>query len=152
MTLDAGTLAFARRCRVALFASRSPRGAPFLTPLWVVERSGHLCCTTAASSITVRNVEANGEALLLLYPGRAGGDEHTLRLRGRATVRRGRLPLGVVLAMARKYYLSPAALASELGHARLWSLRARYYAHAEPALLEFTPEAAEWADVPTRDA
>ena len=143
MSLDADALDFARRCRIALFASRSPRGAPFLTPLWVVEHGGRFFCTTAAASVTVRNVDANGEAVLLLYPAR-GRDERALRMHGRATARRGRLPLGVLWAMARKYYAAPSGLAIELAHARLWLLRLRYYGQSQPALLEFTATAAEW--------
>lgn len=147
MSLDREALDFARRSRIALVASRSPRGTPFLTPLWVVERGGRLYCTTSAASVTVRNVEAHGEAVWLLYPAGDRGPR-ALRLRGRATARRGRLPLGVVWAMARKYYAVPSGLAVELAHARLWPLRLRYYAQSEPALLEFTPTAAEWLPLP----
>lgn len=149
MTLDAETRAFVRRCRIALFASRSPRGIPFLTPLWFVERAGRLCCTTSARSVTARNVEANGEAVLLLYPSAAGGDGRALRLLGEARVRRGRLPLGVLAAMAGKYYAAPGALAVELAHARLWPLRLRYYTQSSPALLEFVPASAEWSRAPS---
>lgn len=149
MTLDHEARRFVAGSRIALFATRSPRGAPFATPLWFVERAGALCCATSAASVTVRNVEAAGDAVLLLYPGRAAGDECALRLRGRASAHRGRLPPGVLLAMLRKYYLAPGGLAVELAHARLWPLRLRYYAQAAPALLEFTPTSAEWAPVPS---
>lgn len=147
--LDREVRSFLHTCRVAHVATRSPRGLPFLTPLWFVDRAGLLYCTTSAASVTVRNVETNGEALLLLYPGRAERVERALRLRGSAVVRRGRLPVAVLLAMARKYYAPPASLAVELAHVRSWPLRLRYYAQASPALLEFTPAEAEWAEVPS---
>jgi hypothetical protein len=149
VTLDAEARAFVRRSPIALFASRSPRGTPFLTPLWFVERAGRLCCTTSATSVTVRNVEANGEAALLLYPPERGRDDRALRLQGDARARRGRLPLGVLAAMAGKYYAAPGALAVELAHARLWPLRLRYYAQSDPALLEFLPASAEWTRAPS---
>jgi hypothetical protein len=148
VTLDPEARRFVRRCTVALVATRSPRGAPFATPLWFVERGGRLCCATSAASVTVRNVEANGEATLLLYSGRAA-DARALRLRGTAVARCGEMPFGVVLAMARKYYAPPAALAVELAHVRLWRRRLRYYEHSSPALLEFAPAAAEWATLPS---
>jgi hypothetical protein len=149
VTLDEEARAFVRLCRIALFATRSPRGTPFLTPLWFVERAERLCCTTSAASVTARNVEANGEATLLLYPEPAGADGRALRLRGHAWVRRGRLPLGVLLAMAGRYYAAPGAVAVELAHARLWPLRLRYYTQGEPALLEFAPTGAQWARAPS---
>jgi hypothetical protein len=147
--LDGEASSFLRRSRIALFASRSPRGAAFLTPLWFVERAGRLYCTTSAGSLTVRNVEANGDAALLLYPGEARREDRALRLRGAATVRRGRLPVATLLAMARKYYAAPGGLSVELANIRLWPLRLRYYGQAGPALLEFTPATAEWLRVPS---
>jgi hypothetical protein len=149
VTIDADAWDFARRCQIALFATLSPRGTPFATPLWFVERDGLLCCTTSAASVTVRNVEAAGAVALLLYPARAGADGRTLRLRGSAIARRGRLPLAVVLAMLRKYYAAPDGLAVELAHPRLWPLRLRYYAQGAPALLEFRPASAEWLELPS---
>lgn len=149
MTLDPDAWDFARRCPIALVATLSPRGAPFATPLWFVERGGRLCCATSATSVTVRNVEAGGETAMLLYPARAGTEGRGLRLRGSALVQRGIPPIGVVLAMLRKYYAAPEGLAVELAHPRLWPLRLRYYAQESPALLAFTPVSAEWAALPS---
>ncbi len=148
MTLGPQQRAFLRDSRIVHFATVSPRGAPFVTPLWFVERSGRLRCATSAASITVRNVEAGGRATLLVYPARAGTPDRVLRLEGGACVKRGAIPLGVVLAMARKYYVAPSGLAVELAHVARWGLRLRYYAQSSPALLEFTPEAADWLAVP----
>jgi len=136
------------RARVALVATRSPRGAPFVTPLWFVVQDERLLCTTSASSVTVRNVDAGGEASLLLYDGADETATRLLRLRGHASARRGELPFGVIARMAVKYYTSPAGLAVELAHARLWPLRMRYYAQSEAALLEFVPETAAFVERP----
>ena len=149
MSLDAPEVrACIARARIALVATRSPRGAPFVTPLWFVVHAGRLLCTTSAASVTVRNVDADGAASVLLYDGVDESATRLLRLRGRATARRGRLPFGVVARMAAKYYASPAGLAVELAHARLWPLRMRYYAQSEAALLDFVPEVAEFVPRP----
>ncbi len=136
------------RARVALVATRSPRGAPFVTPLWFVVRDGHLLCTTSAASVTVRNLDVDGAASVLLYDGVDESAPRLLRLRGRATARRGPLPFGVIARMAAKYYASPAGLAVELAHARLWPLRMRYYAQGEAALLDFVPADAAFVPRP----
>ena len=145
---DADVQACIARARVALVATRSPRGAPFVTPLWFVVRNGRLLCTTSAASVTVRNLDADGAASVLLYDGVDESATRLLRLRGHAMARRGRLPFGVVARMAAKYYASPAGLAVELAHARLWPLRLRYYAQSEAALLDFVPEVAAFVPRP----
>jgi hypothetical protein len=145
---DPEVRAFLTRSRVAQVATRSPRGAPFVTPLWFVVRGGRLCCATSEASVTVRNLEADGAAALLLYDGVQDGATHVLRLRGRATVRRGGLPLVILARMAAKYFAAPAALRCELSHAKLWRMRARYYAQGRPALIEFVAVSAEFVPRP----
>jgi hypothetical protein len=145
---DPEVRAFLNRARVAQVATRSLSGAPFVTPLWFVARGERLCSTTSEASITVRNLEADGTAALLLYDGADDGVTRVLRLHGRATVRRGRLPLVILARMAAKYYAAPAGLRCELSHARLWRLRSRYYAQGRPALIEFVAASAEFLPRP----
>jgi hypothetical protein len=113
-----------------------------MTPLWFLAHGGRLHLGTARTSVVVRNVKADPDvAVLLDLPGRAGGSDHLLQLRGRATVREGIPSLPVLLGLARKYYL--AGWRSEFAHARLWRLRTRYYAQAEGAVLQIEPLEAE---------
>jgi hypothetical protein len=74
----------------------------------------------------------------------AAGDG-ILRVQGTTTRHAGFPPWRVLLRIAAKYYLAPAALASELANATRWGLRARYYAQVAggPGHLRIVPTGAE---------
>jgi hypothetical protein len=109
---------------VAEVASLSPKGRPFVTPLWFVVDRGLLYVTTGPGSWVGRNVVGHPEVVLLFGGERGGG---LLRLHGTATCHHGLPAWRVLLRIAAKYYLSPAALRVELRNARRWRLRWRYY-------------------------
>jgi hypothetical protein len=128
---------------VARLATRSPGGRPFVTPIWFVLVGGRLVMGTAEQSLSVRNLRAHPEAVLLFEADRAGARGSVLRLRGPAVVRAGFPSLGCLLRMGLKYYLLPRALRVELAHRARQRLRRRYYAQSRPAVIEVTPRAAE---------
>jgi hypothetical protein len=133
-----------RRAMIARLATRSPGGAPFVTPIWFVLAGGRVVMATGAQTVSARNLRAHPEAVLLFEADRGGRPEGTLRLRGPAVVRAGPPPLGLLVRVGWKYYLRPAALRGELAHLGRQRLRQRYYAQARPAVIEVTPRAAEW--------
>jgi len=134
---------FLERSLVARIATRSARGWPALAPLWFVEDGGRLYTTTGAATLAARNAAADAAVTVLLDAEAGGASAHVLRLRGRATVRAELPSWRIVLAFARKYYLAPGGLRSELAHAARWNLRRRYYAQGEPATIEIALERAE---------
>lgn len=122
---------FLRGSMVALVATVSAKGRPFMTPLWFVADGGVLYLTTGTGTWAARNVAQQPELALLLtgealqHPGEA------LRLRGTATIQSGLPPWRVLLRIAAKYYVAPGGLAVELANATKWGLRARYYAQVK---------------------
>lgn len=132
---------------VARVATLSPTGIPALTPLWFIWHAGQLHLTTAADSLVARNLRADPAVVLLVTTGEASGAP-VLRLHGQAVVRPGLPPARILLAIARRHYLAPAALPSELAHRRLWSLRRRYYAQAQAVTIVVTLDDAERLDPP----
>jgi hypothetical protein len=100
--------------------------------------------TTGRDTRAARNVVQHPE-MTLLVGGEAGNPEPLLRLRATATCHPGLPPFRVLARFAAKYYLSPAAVAVELRHARQWGYRNRYYAQAPggPGHLRVVPTAAE---------
>jgi hypothetical protein len=134
---------------VMRLATVSARGHASITPLWFVVDGGMLLAGTAAHTVAVRNVRADGRVSVLLDAERAGPSSMVLRLWGRATVQ-DRLPSPAVVArMAAKYYLTPRGARVELAHARQWALRLRYYRQADGVVLAVEPTSAELVDVPT---
>lgn len=134
---------YLERSLVARVATRSARGWPALAPLWFVENGGRLYTTTGAATLAARNAAANAAVTVLLDAEAGGTSAHVLRLHGRATVRAELPSWRILLAFARKYYLPPAALRSEIAHAARWNLRRRYYAQGQPATIEIALERAE---------
>ena len=129
---------------VALLATRSRAGRPFVTPIWFVVDGGVLYMTTGLETRAARNIVRHPEVTVLLG-GEPPHGRTALRLRGTATRHAG-LPSWRVLArIAYKFYLSPAALAVELPNAARWRLRARYYAEVPGGAghLRIVPSAAE---------
>jgi|SRR5215472_6817253 len=113
---------------VAHVASRSAAGRPFVTPLWFTPHAGVLWVTTGLGSRLARNISHQPEVTLLLWGEAGRRPDGALRLRARATCHAGLPPWAVLLRIAARYYLARGALASELGNATRWPLRARYYA------------------------
>lgn len=135
--------AFLDRSLVARIATRSAKGWPALTPLWFVEHGGRLYTGTGAATLAARNAAASPSVSVLLDAEAGGASEYVLRLHGRAVVHVALPSLPVLIALARKYYLSPGGLRCELAHASLWKLRGRYYAQADGVTIKITPERAE---------
>ena len=122
---------FLSRPMVAEVATLSPRGRPFLTPLWFVVDGGALYVTTGPGSRAGRNIEREPRVALLFDGVHEGGSHEALRVWGSATVHRGLPPWRVVVRAALKYYVSPRALRVELRNARRWRLRSLYYGQAK---------------------
>jgi len=129
---------------VAVVATRSRAGTPFVTPLWFVVDQGALYMTTGRETRAARNVVQHPEVTVFLG-GEAGDSAPAVKLRATARCHPGFPPWRVLARLAAKYYLGPAALAVELRHARLWGLRSRYYAQVPggAAYLRILPGAAE---------
>jgi len=84
--------AMTERCasRVMVLATRSAKGTVYAVPLWFVVRGGRIYAATAASSWTVRNVDAYPQVAVLLGGEHGSGADRVL-VRGRAQAVR-RLP------------------------------------------------------------
>jgi pyridoxamine 5'-phosphate oxidase-like protein len=135
--------AYLRHSLVARVATLGRTGEPALTPLWFVWHQGRMHLGTARSTLAARNAAVNPAVAVLLDDSGSPRESRVLRLRGRVGVRYDLPSWGVLAQLARKYYLSPGGLRSELAHASRWLLRARYYRQAQPALLEVEPLDAE---------
>ena len=148
--LDPEVRRFLRRSRVALVATRSETGRPFMTPLWFVVHGGEIFFATAAESWTSRNVARHPDMALLFTGEASGRSDRALRLRGTATAAPGMPPWRALLRFGLKYYLAPRALAVELRNIRRWRLRTRYYAQAKggPGHLRVVPTGAEFLPRP----
>ena len=142
--------AFLRHSMVALVATRSANGRPFMTPLWFVADGGILFIATGAESWTGRNIARHPELVLLFSGEGLRQTDRALRLRGTATVRRGLPPWRVLFRIVAKYYASPRALRVELANIRNWRLRRRYYGQATggPGHLRVVPATAEFLSRP----
>lgn len=138
--------AFLRHSMVALIATCSANGRPFMTPLWFVADRGMLYVTTGAGSVTTRNIAQHPDMALLFGGERGGRTDRVLRLRGTATFQPGLPPWRVLLRIAMKYYASPRALRVELRHREKWSIRTRYYQQVKggPGHLRIVPTTAEF--------
>jgi hypothetical protein len=112
---------------IAQVATRSPKGHPFMTPLWFVVDGDLVFITTGAASQTGKNIMQHPEVALLFGGERDGSSDQLLRLRGTATCHRGLPSWRVLLRIAAKYYVSPSALTVELRNAGRWRLRQLYY-------------------------
>jgi nitroimidazol reductase NimA-like FMN-containing flavoprotein (pyridoxamine 5'-phosphate oxidase superfamily) len=125
---DSAVHDFLGHSMVVQVATVSPKGRPFVTPLWFVVDDGLLYVTTGAGTRAARNISA-GSAVTLLFTGEHGRHgERALRVRGAATVHEGLPSWRVLLRIAAKYYVAPRAMISELTNAAKWPMRARYYA------------------------
>jgi len=133
---------------VMRLATMSGRGHPSLTPIWFVMAGGRLIASTAATSVAARHIVDEPRVTVLLDGEAAGRSEFVLRLRGIAEVHRGLPPLPAMARIGIRYYLSPRGVRSELSHATLWRLRARYYAQADPVWIGVEPTAAELTPQP----
>jgi nitroimidazol reductase NimA-like FMN-containing flavoprotein (pyridoxamine 5'-phosphate oxidase superfamily) len=131
---------------VAQVATLSAAGRPFVTPLWFVVDDGTLYLTTGPGTRVGRNVDRQPAVTLLLRGERLRQQERMLRLHGTATCHRGLPSWRVLLRIAAKYYVSPAALAVELPNAARWRLRVLYYQQLKGGVghLRIVPRSAEF--------
>jgi hypothetical protein len=147
---DAAVRAFLRRSLIVQVATRSPKGQPFMTPLWFVVDRGSLYITTGPQTWAGKNVTQDPEIALLFTGERAARPDQVLRLRGMASCHRG-LPSWRVLArVAAKYYVSPRALPVELRNARKWQLRQQLYRQVKGGFgyIRVVPTSAEFVRLP----
>jgi hypothetical protein len=111
-----------------------------VTPIWFVVIGDRLIMGTGAQTVSVRNLRAHPEAVLLIDADRRDKTAGMLSLRGTATVRLGPPSFGELVRMARKYYLG--GLRVELANLARQKLRQRYYAQSAPAVIEVRPHVA----------
>jgi pyridoxamine 5'-phosphate oxidase-like protein len=142
---DSAVRTFLRRSRIAQVATLSPKGRPFMTPLWFVVHRGVLYITTGPATWAGKNVTQHPDVALLFSDERAGQPNQVLRLRGTATCHHGLPSWAVLLRVAAKYYVSPSALPVELRNWRKWRLRNLMYARIEGGFgyIRVVPNAAE---------
>jgi hypothetical protein len=148
--VDHAAEAFARRSKVALVATMSPKARPFMTPLWFVVDAGVLYITTGTNTWAGRNVGRHPEVALLFGGERGMAPDRYLRMRGTATCHSGLPPLRVALRILAKYYVAPAALRIELRHISQWALRMRYYGGVPggAGYIRVVPTATEFRELP----
>jgi pyridoxamine 5'-phosphate oxidase-like protein len=137
---DPRVRAILRRAMIVHLATRSAAGGPFVTPIWFVVVGDRLIMATGAQTVSVRNLRAHPEAVLLLDADRHRRDTGMLSLRGWAKVRLGPPSFGELARLAWKYYLG--GLRVELANLARQRLRQRYYAQSEPAVIEVRPQLA----------
>ena len=147
---DATVRAFLRRSMVAQVATWSPKGHPFMTPLWFVVDGDALYITTGPETWTGKNVMQHPEVALLFSGERVGRSDQVLRMRGTATCHRGLPSWRVLLRIAAKYYAAPRALPVELRNAGKWRLRRLYYGQLPGGFghLRVVPTAADFLRQP----
>jgi general stress protein 26 len=144
-------VAFLNRSMVARIATRSARGTPQIMPLWFVRIDGKLWMTNNETSPTVRNIEADPRAVVIVEADRRD-DGRCLRLSGTARFHRERSVLRrTVLRDLVKYHFAPAALWSAARHPRQVPSILRYYAErSDGGVIEFSPTQAEFLALPPR--
>ena len=128
---DPEVAAFVRRTTVVEVATLSPKGRPFITPLWFMVDGGVVYLTTGPGSRAGRNVAHHPEVSLVFDGGAAGRGDRVFRLRGSATCHLGLPPWRALGRLALKYYLAPGALRTELANREKWPVRRLYYAKGE---------------------
>jgi hypothetical protein len=147
---DPDVRAFLRGSLIVQLATLSPKGRPFVTPLWFVLDREVLYITTGVESRAGKNVGQDPGVVLLFSGEGAQGPARHLRLRGTATCHHGLPSWRVLFRVAVKYYLAPRAMLSELCNARKWRLRRRYYGQATggPGHLRVVPRTVEFLAPP----
>ena len=137
--------AFLQRSMVVELATLSPRGRPFVTPLWFVLDADALYMTTGPGTRAATNVARHPAVTMLFHGERGRRPQQVLRLRGIATCHQGLPSWQVLLQVAAKYYVSPRALSVELRNVGKWPLRWRYYGQLRGGLgyLRVRPTAGE---------
>lgn len=122
--------------------------------MWFVVVGDRLVLTTAAQSLTARNLRRDPRVTLIVdasrtAPGRLG--TRSLRLTGTAEVVDGLPPWPVMIRLAAKYYLDPRCAVVEVRHFRRWRLRSRYYAAGQAVWISVKPVRAEIVPLPSCD-
>lgn len=131
---------------VTRLATLSPKGAPLVTPIWFVHDGDDLLMTTGGRGLAVRNVRSHPRVVMLFDAELRGPQPKALRVVGEATFEGDLLRPLLLARIARKYYLRPAALRTELAHVALWRMRTRYYAQfPNPGFVRVRP--LEWTYV-----
>ncbi len=110
-------------------AALSPKGQPNIRCLWFVCRQGRIYIFTADITPIGRGISEHPEVALLFDGERGPQSSRILLVRGRAIFRReGGIVARVMLALARKYFLTRPGLRNLLAHASRVPLALRFYA------------------------
>jgi len=120
---------FLDRSMIIRMASLSPKGQPILRCLWFVTHRDRIYTFTSELTPTGRGISVHPEVAILFDGERGTRPSHLLRVRGRAAYRKeASIVARVLLAIARKYFLTPPGLRNLLAHARTLPHAVRFYA------------------------
>lgn len=141
---DPQVRAFIARSMIARVAVLSPKGIPFMTPLWFVYHRGTIHMPTGSHSLVARYLSANPSVILLFDAERGASGNHVLRLRGKASVRHG-VAWPVILRTVGKYLLSSLSRGL-VPYVRKFALIRQYYAQnpGGAVTIEVVPEETEF--------
>jgi len=144
------------RSMILRLAALSPKGQPNIRCLWFVCQRGRIYIFTGETNPTSRGISAHPDVALLFDGERGSRSSRLLRVRGRAVFRRESAITGrVMLALARKYFLTRPGLRNLLAHAGTVPTTVRFYAEgwanvrkelgrAPAMILEVLPESFEF--------
>lgn len=145
--------AFLRRSMNVRVATLSAKGIPHLTALRFVIAGARLYVMTGAAAPVARHIAARPDVVLLFDAEQRGPGGCALRIAARAVALPGDDPRrnAYTRRAARKYFLRPGALWNMLRNRRalpMWRLGAQNREGALAALIEFTPQRAEFVARP----
>jgi uncharacterized pyridoxamine 5'-phosphate oxidase family protein len=127
-----------RRAMIARIATVSASGGPLIMPLYFVVLDGRIYMNNAATSPTVRNIEAHPNVLVLFQV----RDGEVVRVRGTACyLRDAATARRVTRASLPKYVFRPRALWFWLRNLSRMSARSQYtHERTDTGMIEVTPE------------
>jgi uncharacterized pyridoxamine 5'-phosphate oxidase family protein len=120
---------FLARSMILRLATLSPKGRPNIRCLWFVCQRGRIYIFSGEAAATWRGISVHPDVALLFDGERGPRSDRLLRVRGRAVFRgESGIVARVMLALARKYFLTRPGLRNLLGHARTVPVFVRFYA------------------------
>jgi uncharacterized pyridoxamine 5'-phosphate oxidase family protein len=119
---------FLDRSMILRLAALSPKGLPNVRCLWFVCWHGRIYIFTGETTPTSRGIAVHPDVSLLFDGERDPRSGRLLRVRGRAVFRtESGITARVMLALARKYFLTPAGLWNMATHAGRIPATVRFY-------------------------
>ena len=120
---------FLARSMILRLGSLSPKGKPNIRCLWFVCQQGRIYIFTGETNPTSRGISVHSDVALLFDGERGPWSSRVLLVRGHAVFRgEGGIVARVILALARKYFLTRPGLRNLLAHATKVPLAVRFYA------------------------